>query len=75
MDRVDQAITDISVQLIDAHLEPEERFRAIRARADAILEELQERPAILTEGPRAPMILPPHANVPRAGLPRTSEPV
>ena len=32
MDRVDQAITDISVLLMDAHLEPEERFRAIRAR-------------------------------------------
>lgn len=57
MDRVDQAITDISVLLMDAHLEPEERFRAIRARTEEILEELRERPAILTEGPRAPVVL------------------
>lgn len=56
MDRVDQAITDISVLLMDAHLEPEERFRAIRARTEDILEELRVRPAILTEGPRAPVV-------------------
>ncbi|MBN9788750.1 hypothetical protein DMP17_09095 [Pseudonocardia sp. TMWB2A] len=57
MDRVDQAITDISVLLMDAHLEPEERFRAIRARTEDILEELRVRPAILKEGPRAPVVL------------------
>ena len=61
MDRVDQAITDISVLLMDAHLEPEERFRAIHARADEILEELRVRPAILSEGPRAPVALKPAA--------------
>ncbi len=46
MDRVDEAINDISVALIDAHLLPEERFRAIRDRANALLDDLRQRPVV-----------------------------
>lgn len=37
MDGIDQAITDISIFLMDAHIVPEGRFRAIRALADEML--------------------------------------
>ncbi len=46
MDRVDTAINDVSVNLIDAHLLPEQRFRAIRDVADALLRDLEQHPVV-----------------------------
>lgn len=50
MDRIDQAINDISIFLMDAHIVPEERFRAIRALADEMLAMLDDAEKIPAPG-------------------------